>query len=97
MIKDVLKIGNGQLLRIVWFRDHKSLYNTIYSKKKTVTNKFLLIDISIIREIIDNNEVHKIKWVESRHQISDCLTKYGVSSSNLLTVLKGQKLLNHLH
>ena len=66
-------------------------------KKKPVKQSFLLIDISIIREIIDNNEVHKIKWVESRHQISDCLTKYGVSSSNLLTVLKGQKLLNHLH
>ena len=66
-------------------------FNSVYSTK-TVTDKRILIDISIILEMIDRQEIFQIEWIEGGHQISDCLTKYGVSSSNLLRVIKGEQL-----
>ena len=47
MMKDILKIGDDQLLPIVCCMDNWSLYN-IYSAK-IVTAEYLLIDIPIIR------------------------------------------------
>ena len=45
-------------------------YLSIYATK-IVTDKRLFIDISIIRKILDRNEISQIEWTEAHHQISD--------------------------
>ena len=45
---------------------------------KQTLEKILMVDISFIREMVDNNQIQVI-WVEKDKQISDVLTKSGVS------------------
>ena len=56
MMKATFEISNNQLLLIICFSDNKSLYISIHSTK-TVTDKRLLIDMSLIREMLDCPEI----------------------------------------
>ena len=38
--------------------------------------------------MINKKEITKTNWIESKYQITDCLTKYGPSSGKLLNPLK---------
>ena len=60
---------------------------------KQTLEKHLIVDISLIRKMIERNEI-EIKWVEKERQISDVLTKPGVSSSELLNVLSTSKMIS---
>ena len=51
---------------------------------KQTLEKRLIVDISLIRKMIERNEM----------QISDVLTKPGVSSSELLNVLSTSKMIS---
>ena len=60
---------------------------------KQTLEKILMVDISFIREMVDNNQIQVI-WVEKDKQISDVLTKSGVSQKSLLTILETGKMLS---
>ena len=62
MMKNILRINNDQLLPIVCFRDNNFWYNSIYTTK-TVTDKCLFIDVSIIRKMPDHN-LNGLKYLE---------------------------------
>ena len=84
---DILQLSSeGQVLPIFRVTDNQSLFDSVRSTK-TLTDKRLKIDVCILREMLYKKEIKNIRWVESKHQLADCLTKSGSSRSVLLTVL----------
>ena len=78
-------------VKIESFIDNKSLYDAI-NTTKCVEDKRLRIDIASLREKLENKEVSKVSWLDTRFQLADCLTKSGASSKGLLEVLKTNQL-----
>ena len=58
------------------YKDYQSLYDAVHSMKQTF-QEGLLVDM------IERNEI-EVTWIEKERQISDVLTKAGVSSRELL-------------
>ena len=64
----------------------------IVPTKQTI-EKILMVDISFIRKMVDYDQIQVI-WVERDKQISDVLTKSGVSQESLLNILETGKILS---
>ena len=64
-----------------------SLVDAIKSTK-SVTEKRLRLEISGIKELIQNKRIQRIMWSTTKEQLADCLTKKGASSLVLLKALK---------
>ena len=86
-----LLFHDGKQLSITAYTDNQSFYDAAHSLKQTL-EKRLLFDISAIREMIERNEIN-ITWIEKAKQISDILTKTGVSPSIILEVLSSSKMI----
>ena len=63
----------------------------VHSTNNTVLEKRLLIDLSILIEMVDKNEI-TISWTESEKQLVNCLTKRGASYDTLINVVQSGKL-----
>ena len=63
--------------------DNRALYDSAHTSTQ-ILDKRLRIETSIIRELLDRGEVHKLDWIPTSHQIADGLTKRGVPSSKIL-------------
>ena len=48
------------------------------------------MEVAILREMLNKKELTKINWIENKHQIANCLTKYGASTEMLLNTLKNK-------
>ena len=83
---------NSKPMNIIAYTDNQSLHDTVHSTKQTLERR-LIVDISFICEIVDNNQIQVI-WVEKDKQISDVLTKSGVSQKYLLNILETGKILS---
>ena len=68
------------------YTDNKSLFDNINSTK-SVSEKRLRIDIASIREMLVDKEVD-IRWIPSKLQLADCLTKRGASAALLIDCLQ---------
>ena len=66
--------------------DNKSLYYVTNSLTST-TDRLLRVEIALIRQLCERKQV-TLKWVEGKHQLSDCLTKKSASLLRLQHVLK---------
>ena len=66
--------------------DSKSLYDALHSKKN-VLEKYLRIDIALLKEFIVNRFITKIHYVPCQNQLANVLTKKGASSKELLNTL----------
>ena len=66
--------------------DNKSLYDNVFSVKN-VAEKRLRIDITVIKELIAEEKL-KLKWVETKCQLADGLTKKGVNPIRISNVFK---------
>ena len=64
----------------------------IVPTKQTI-EKILMVDISFIRKMVEYDQIQVI-WVERDKQISDVLTKSGVSQESLLSILETGKILS---
>ena len=60
---------------------------------KPTLEKGLIVDTSSIRKIIEREKI-EITWIEKDRQISDVLTKAGVSYNNLLNALSTSKMIS---
>ena len=74
-------------LPITCLTDCHSLWDAIRSTKQ-VSEKRLRLEISSIRELIQTGQIESVKWIETKHQLADCLTKKGASCHNLLRALQ---------
>ena len=66
--------------------DNKSLYDNVFSVKN-VAEKRLRIDIAAIKELVAEEKL-KLKWVETKCQLADGLTKKGVNPNRISNVFK---------
>ena len=82
--------SQGEPINIQCFTDNRSLKDSIYSTK-TLQDKHLIIDITIIKEMITTKEIESISWIESELQLADCLMKRGALATKLLDVLRNRK------
>ena len=62
--------------------------NAVHSTK-TIEDKGLKIDIGILREMLYNQEISLIEWIDSDKQLADPLTKGGASTNKLIEALNG--------
>ena len=76
---------SGKSVPIVCYTDNDSLYQAAHTSN-VVDEKRLRIELGAIRESIDRNEFI-LKWVSSKDQVADALTKAGVSTRKLKEVM----------
>jgi len=81
----------GEKIGITAITDSLSLYNAVYFSK-VVEEKRLRIDISSIKELIENKVVKSLQWVDSKRQLADCMTKRTAIPEKLLQVLRSGRL-----
>ena len=67
--------------------DSKNLFEAIKSTS-LVEDSWLIPDIAIIKEALENNTITEVRRVPGTEMLADCLTKKGLSGSSLLDVLK---------
>ena len=79
IIRDICKAGD---LPINCYIDNKSLLDTLHSKKN-VDDKRLRIDLAVVDEMLHKKEINSVSWVDTSHQLADCLTKRGASAERL--------------
>ena len=66
--------------------DNKSLYDVV-GTSNLVSEKGLRIDVAALREANDTGDV-SFRWVDSKNQLADVLTKQGANRNKLLDVLR---------
>ena len=59
--------------------DNRNLVNSVHSSTN-LEDKRLLIDVSIIRDMLERKELTQFMWVPTEHQLANSLTKQGASS-----------------
>ena len=79
---EILKQILGFKLPIYIFTDSKSLKDSIYSTT-LVKEKSLRICIANIKQWLQQGVVEAIKWVDTKIQLADVLTKMNASSENI--------------
>ena len=70
--------------------DSKQLYEAAYSLR-AIEDKRLRIEMAIIREMLRKREISSLMKIDTKENISDCLTKLGASSIRLLEALAHSK------
>ena len=86
-------ISSSKLLPIVAFTDNSSVFNNLRSTTM-VAERRLCVDISAIKQMLENGEVTDVQWVPSDKQLADCLTKKGVNTIKLNAILESGKLMD---
>ena len=74
--------------------DNKNLVKAVHSSTN-LEDKRLIIDVSILRDMLNQNELTQLKWVPTEHQLANSLTKQGASSKFLLSVFNDTNLRFH--
>ena len=87
VLLDVLRIP-VQKVRMECFIDNKSLYDNIHSSTNVKEEKRLVLDISLIKEMMERKEINSVTLVDTKQQLADCLTKQGASPERLRCVLE---------
>ena len=70
--------------------DNKSLVEAIHSSTM-VENKRLQIDISVLRDMLQNQEINELRWISTSMQVANPLTKTGCSLLYLMDIMNHKK------
>lgn len=79
ILRDISGCGS---IPITCYVDNRSLVEALCSYKM-VEDKRLRIDISVLRDMLEKNELKEVLWVDTSQQLADCLTKRGASTERL--------------
>ena len=69
--------------------DNKSLVDAVHTTT-AVENKRLRISISVLRDMLKNNDIREFRWINTDLQVANALTKSGCSSLYLLKILRNR-------
>ena len=89
MIKNILKSLPN--IDTFLYSDNRNLVNAVYSSTN-LEDKRLVLDISILRDMIERRELTELKWVATDQQLADVFTKQGASCKLLLNVMNNHTL-----
>ena len=81
-------------LDVIVMTDCKSLHDAIQTSKN-VDDKGLRIPIACLRQRVNNSEM-TVRWISTKKQLADCLTKAGAPTSLLREVLSSGEFDNEL-
>ena len=90
-LEEMLCFQHEQSISISVISDNKSLVDAAHTST-SIENKRLQIDVSILREMIDNKDIQQFRWIETKYQVANALTKNGTPSDYLLKVLRGSSV-----
>ena len=82
-------------LKIKAITDNRSARDTIYSEKAN-DQKRLRAEIAGVKESIEEGLIEEVKWVPGASMLADILTKQGVKSESLMSVLQQGKMGHNL-
>ncbi|XP_057296123.1 uncharacterized protein LOC130625058 [Hydractinia symbiolongicarpus] len=86
-VKNVInKVLNTNLEGILCHTDNKSLFEAAHSTK-SLEDKRVRVDMASLRQSINQKEI-ELKWISTKHQLADVLTKQGANSTLLMDVLQ---------
>ena len=80
MIED---IGIASEVPVMCYVDNRSLVDALRSVKK-VDDKYLRINIACLKDMLERGDIKDVKWVDTKSQLANCLTKKGASPQGLL-------------
>ena len=89
LLGEIIK-GPKAILSIMCFTDNKLLYDASHTTN-IISERRLIVDLSILREIINKNEI-TLERLDSAKQLANVLTKRGAFTATLLYVLRNGKL-----
>ena len=92
VIRDVLKLSSN--IDSFLFCDNRNLVNAVHSSTN-LEDKRLVLDVSILRDLVEQRELTEFLWIATDLQLADVLTKQGASSKLLLNVLNNDSLRFH--
>ncbi len=84
-------------IKICCFTDNKSIVDHVFKSTTTVKDFRLRVDMACLRDMLRRGEISDIKWVDTHHQLADCLTKATASCKNLMDVIKGNRIDQNLY
>ena len=76
------EITGCEKIPITCLVDNKSLVDALRSSNK-IEDTRLRVDIAVLDDMISRKEICEVNWVDTTHQLADCLTKRGVSPERL--------------
>ena len=79
-------------IQIRCFTDNKSIVEHISTSTTTVKDFRLRVDVACLRDMLKRGEIGSVQWVDTHHQLADCLTKATASCKSLIDVLKQNKI-----
>ena len=94
VLKEILKSSHS--IDTFVFCDNKNLVNAVHSSTN-LEDKRLLIDVSILRDMLERHELTNFVWVSTEHQLANALTKQGASCKFLINVFNDISLRFHKH
>ena len=83
---------NWQIKAIV---DNKSCCDAVYSTT-SVSERKLRAEIAVIKELVEEQIVSEVKWVRGQYMLADILTKKGVNSLPLMSVMQEGRISHDL-
>ena len=86
ILKEILQLS-GDWPIVKCSVDSKSLVESVYSTR-LVQDRRLRINISVLKDMIKQKEIHAISWVQSAHQLANVLTKRSVCPNSLMGALE---------
>ena len=89
VLLDILCWETSKGPQISLISDSKSLVDATHATT-TVQNKRLQIDISLLREMVNNGELNEFRWITGKNQTANALTKVGTSTDYLCEILQGK-------
>ena len=92
LLSNILKLSRK--IDTFLFCDNRNLVNAVHSSTN-LEDKRLIIDISILRDMINQQDLSEFLWVSTEWQLADVLTKHGVSNKLLLSVFNDLHLRFH--
>ena len=73
--------------------DNKNLVNAVHSSTN-LDDRRLVIDVSVLRDQLQQNALTDFVWVSTKLQLADTLTKQGTSDKQLINVFNKKLLFN---
>ena len=89
VLRDIFRVSTN--IGTIVFCDSKNLVNAVHSSTN-LEDKRLVIDVSILRDMLQRNELSEFKWISTEHQVANTLTKQGASDQLLVNVLNNTAL-----
>jgi hypothetical protein len=87
--------GGNVVLQIKAIVDNKSCRDAVYSTT-SVTERKLRAEIAVVQELLEDKIISEVKWIRGQHMLADIMTKRGVNSGPLMTVMQTGKISTEL-